>query len=321
MALTPRSFFKSPTLLVAAIVSAGIAMIGAAIFVSAFCTSERSTKCQRTAKQIDRLEPLRSASCNYVLAENGDNLANWAHQDWVDLAACFERAGDNDRAATTAAWGIGFYPTSEMLHNIRGYNLIVQEKYDEAVIALRVSLQSVETTDGTLQNNLAWAGLFASNLMTLSEARRHYEDSLALDGSSCEALHTGMWTEYGIASRSSGTSRDRAMATYIKLRQKYEPCLTRADHGDRMTRFEVAGAGILDHEMAKISMVQMFEKADSRAIAHSLEKIDPTLVKRSVSALELSHADIDDACEDIAPVRSALPACRKAMQAAISCNR
>ena len=168
-----------------------------------------------------------------------------------------------------------------------------------------------------MHNNLAWAGLFANETMTLSEGRQHYRNALR-QSASCEALHTGMWVEYGIASRSNGASRDAAIDTYWNLRGKYEPCTSRAYNGDRVTKYEVAGAGVLDAEMTKLGMVQMFERFHNIDEARIQWKdFDTTLVSNAVRGLDIRTAnDVQNACEDIAPVKSAQPECRKALLAA-----
>lgn len=318
MALTPRSILKSPTLLLTFIISAAMAMIGGGIFIAAFwsCpTSEARTVVVK--RSVDPLQPLRGGGCDHLMRENGSALVAWEHDDWVDLAGCFESHTEHRRAVTTAAQGLSYFHASERLHNIRGYNLIVLEEYEEAVVHLRVALQSVTPTHGVMENNLAWAGLFASDRMTLSEARRHYRNSLDRDGGSCEAVHTGMWVEYGVASRSTGATRDDAISQYNSLRARYEPCTSRVDNGDRIVGYEVAGAGILDGEIHKLTMVQMFERNE---IDRGFAPHRSNLVKRSVAAIDINRDEIDDACEDLAPVRSALPACRKAMRSAM-CGR
>lgn len=320
MALTPRSFLRSPTLLVAAIFSVAIAMLGSALFLSLFCTdSQEVPRCRKNARMIDQLAPYRNTACAYTLHGKSSSLGVWTEMEFVDLASCLERAGEADQAVNAAVLGLRHYPASEALHNIRGYNLIVQERHEEAVHALRSGLRAVgQPTTGTLQNNLAWAGLYASDTMTLSEARKHYQASLETDGSSCEALHTGMWVEYGVASRSSGSSRDAAIAAYQTLRAKYAPCTSRATYGDVWTKYEVAGAGILDTEIAKLSMIQLFERLhelDNEAQINWKE-FDNALVATSLRGLDIdTPAEVAAACDDIAPVRSAIPQCRKALGA------
>jgi hypothetical protein len=315
MAVTPRSFLRSPTLLVALIISAGMALFGATLFLWTF-SGGQPEGCHRTVAiaDIDPVASLRGGGCDHLLRDHGSALTTWQHDDWVNLATCFEGQSDHRRAASTAAQGLFYYPVSERLHNIGGYNLIVLEEYDEAVIRLRVALQSVTPTDGVLENNLAWAGLFASDRMTLSEARRHIQNSLDRGGS-CEAYHTGMWVEYAVASRSSGATRDDAIAAYSQLRANYEPCTSRVDRsGDRTTAYEVAGAGILDGEIYKLTMVQAFER---NQIDEGFPAYRSDLVGRSIGAMNISRTEIDSACEDIAPVRGALPACRKALSSAM----
>ena len=321
MALTPRSFFRSPALLVAAIFSVAIAMLGAAVCLSVFCTKRSNTAACKLTPPIDQLQYFRSSPCAHTLNPKPVSVAAWTEGEFVDLASCLEREGQAGLAVNASVLGLRYFPASEPLHNIRGYNLIVQEKYEEAVHALRAGLRAVgEPVMGTLQNNLAWAGLYASDTMTLSEARKHYQESLATEGSSCEALHTGMWVEYGVASRSSGASRDAAIAAYQTLRQKYAPCASRAAHGDQLTRYEVAGAGILDVEISKLSMIQVFERFHELDNAADIrwKDFDDSLVQVSLRGLEFhTTADIDEACEDIAPVRSAIPQCRKSLQATL----
>ena len=315
MAVTPRSFLRSPALIIALFISAGMALVGATLFLSVFCSATKQAP-KVVKVEIDPLSSLRGGGCDHLLRENGSVLSAWAHDDWVNLAACFEQQQDHRPAAQSAAQGLTYYPASERLHNVRGYNLIVLEEYEEAVTHLRVALQAVTPTDGVLENDLAWAGLFASDRMTLSEARRHIDNSLSR-GASCESYHTAMWVQYALASRSSGTARDNAISAYTQLRASYEPCTSRVDRGDQITGFEVAGAGILDGEIHKLTMVQMFERNE---MERGFAPYRSDLVARSLGAMDITRGEIDAACEDIAPVRSALPACRKALKSAL-CGR
>jgi hypothetical protein len=297
-------------LIVATIFSVAIALLGMAVFMSSF-QCQKKTECDRSQK-TDRLTYLHSGACDFEIRSAPGEMAAWSERDWIELATCFERDEDYRRATSTAAWGLGYYPSSEALHNVRGYNLIMQEKWDEAVIALRVGLRSVgQPTTGTMQNNLAWAGLFSDDRMTLSEAREHYRDSLDLEPNSCEALHTGMWTEYGIASRSSGSSRDAAMGAYRTLRAEYGSCTNRLRGADEWTAYEIAGTALMDEEMAKLSMIQMFESGERTtpqrfAINRQLMGDAFDVVHRT------APADVETTCSKIAPVRSAMPTCRKA---------
>lgn len=312
MALTPRSFFRSPLLIVATIFSAAIALLGVAVFMSTYCTEK--VECKRSMK-VDRLSYLKTGSCDRLIENAPPSIGTWTERQWVDLATCFEKAEDYPRATSTAAWGVGYFPSSEALHNIRGYNLIMQDKWDQAVISLRVGLRSVKPTTGTMQNNLAWAGLFSNDRMTLGEARDHYRASLAIEPNSCEALHTGMWVEYGIASRSSGTSRDASLEAYRALRSKYAPCTDRLAYGGEWTAYEIAGTGIMDGEVAKLAMIRMFESGQkARPGAFN---VDRRLVYGAMNRLDALGvtADIGEACSNIVPVRSALPACRQSVGA------
>lgn len=323
MALTPRSFLRSKPLMTAVVISAGMSIWGLNLFTNSL---QRSTPPPQTVvkqtftikdvKTVDRLAELRGEGCDHVIRQNGSVESMWSVADWSLMASCFEAQENNALAERTAARGLAYHPRSETLHNTRGYNLIVMEEYDRAVAHLRVALQAVRPTDGVLQNNLAWAGLFASDKMTLSEARRHYKASLR-HGGSCEAFHTGMWVEYGVAARSHGSARDAAIATYQGLRAKYEPCTSRVNQGDRTVGYEVAGAGILDQEMHKLKMVQLFER---NQIDDGFAPLQSSLVRRSMPAMRISKSQVADACEDIAPVKSAQPACRKALQSAFCGN-
>lgn len=314
MALTPRSFLRSPMLILALLISAGLAFAGSALFASVFC-SWNSPADEVVIHEIDQFEAFRGAGCDHLLNEFNPAAVAWTPQNWVALAVCFESQEDNQRAATVAAHGLSYHPASEDLHNIRGYNLIVLKQYDRAVTQLRAALQAVEPTTGTLQNNLAWAGLYASDRMTLSEARRHYKASLDL-GPSCEALHTGMWVEYAVASRSAGTARDEAIDAYNVLRSKYEPCTTRVRGGNQITAYEVAGAGILDGEIYKLEMVQLFERNKVEDLA-GFAPHRSNLVPLSLPAMDVAATGIEEACAEISPVKSAVPACRKALKSAM----
>ncbi len=319
MALTPRSFLRNPVLMIAAIVSALIALVGAAIFASAlFCSAEKPIKKCKKAKKVDPTLVYRTSVCGDQIAAAPMSPAQWSEGEFVGLASCLQQADEAELSVSASVLGLRHYPTSEALHNLRGIGLIEQEKWEEAVHALRGGLRAVgNPTTGTMENNLAWAGLYASDTMTLSEARQHYQNSLAVDPSSCEAIHTGMWAEYAVASRSHGQSRDAAIHAYRNLRSKYAPCTSRARFGDDITKFEVAGAGLLDTEMTKLAMVQMFERHDSLQNGRIHWKdFDSALLRTALVDVDIrNRAALDDACEAIAPVKSARPECRRALQA------
>ena len=75
MALTPRSFLRSPTMLVALLISAGIALLGSALFLATFCSKAEQTRTVVVKRTVDPLSALRGGGCDHLLRENGSALA------------------------------------------------------------------------------------------------------------------------------------------------------------------------------------------------------------------------------------------------------
>ena len=312
-----RPLLRSPAFLLAIVASTAIAAFGISLMFAVFgiCSAmEEDEYVLETTEVVRASDPLLGGGCDHLVRENGSELGLWTHDMWIDLSKCFDKRGELEQVQLAAAQGLTYFPESERLHNIRGVALIEMEEFARAVDHYRVSLQAVgQPTNDVMENNLAWAGLFASDRMTLSEARRHYRNALTRSRS-CETLHTGMWVEYAVASRSArGSSRAAAIKRYDELRSDYESCIGRLGNGTRLVAYEVAGAGILDAEMHKLTMIQMFELD---LLDDGFRPLEPVLVERSLPIMNITPMEIDEACADIAPVRSALPACRKTLREA-----
>lgn len=309
MALASRSLLQSKPFMVAMVLSGLIAAWGIQLVTPKGALVDTVPV---IAPSYDAFEGYRGHGCDAVLQQHGMVAAVWSSSAWISLASCFEAQKKHGFAASAAAGGLSYFPQHEVLHNIRGYHLIEQGEHEKAVAHLRAALQSVTPTDHVLENNLAWAGLFVPEKMTVGEARRHYRSAM-MHGVSCELLHTGMWVEYAVAVSTNGTQRDAAITQYQQLRAKYAPCTGRWQNGTKHTAYEVAGAGILDVEIHKLQMVQRFERNE---IIDGFAPLHSALVERTVRAMNLSPSDVAAACDEIAPVNTAKPACLKALTAA-----
>lgn len=200
-----------------------------------------------------------SGGCGYVVEEvvptchtvaSSDDQSMWNESDFVEVVACFDATENHHRALSTARAGLLRYPSSESLLNLRGYHEIELEQYENAVDTLRNGLSRVTPTNGVMENNLAWAGLWAPRKMDLYEARRLYVSSLSRDPSSCEAIHTGMWTEFAIASTGSEHVRRDAVGRYDALRARYNGCEQRMTSARPETVTEVVGTATMDFGLA-----------------------------------------------------------------------
>lgn len=136
-------------------------------------------------------------SCSNVAQANGDgeNPATWSEYEWYRYITCVEDTGDIQRAAGVASIAAKHYPTSEALVNTAGILFLKVDDYPRAERVLMDGAQSVQTTSGTLHNNLAWASLYTGNYNT-AMLRNWYRRALSHNPNSCELLHTGLMVEW-----------------------------------------------------------------------------------------------------------------------------
>lgn len=291
MAIAPRTVIRNPALLALTSLAA-TAVAAGGLFIMAFSCSKAPT--HHTVYEMP--------TCNYV-ADSQDQAA-WSEYDYVNVVSCFDDQNDHVSALNTARAGLQHYPSSEVLWNLRGYQEIELQDYEAAVATLRTGLTRVTPTNGVMENNLAWAGLWASRTMDLREARRHYTASLERDPSSCEALHTGLWTEYAVAVSKSDTERKDAMKRYDALRVRYSGCEQRLDPNNLNTVEEVLGAATIDFEMSRLDAgargPQVWAAARSSA----------NLARQALNtASSAGVQDVEALCAASTPVPSAQHAC------------
>jgi hypothetical protein len=166
---------------------------------------------------------------------------------------CFEARNDVRGVVRAASAGLEHHPQSEVLWNVKAYNQIRLGEHEAAEATLRTALETVTPTDGTMENNLAWAGLWTQ--MEMKEAKTLYVAALEKTPQSCEMIHTGLYIEFKIAQSDDRYERFWGLKNYKKLRKQYanNRCEDRIQNGEWTTLAEVAGVGLLDEEVEKMS--------------------------------------------------------------------
>ncbi|MEZ4458589.1 MAG: hypothetical protein R3E66_02455 [bacterium] len=285
MAIAPRTILKNPALL--ALTTLAVGAVGAGGMLALYLAS---VSCQYPAN-VQNFDP-----CAYTV-ESSDT-SRWTEREFVAHATC-DAGMDNDWGALdTAKTGLLRYPSSEVLLNIRGYHEINLGLYDEAVDTLRNGVARVTPSNGVMENNLAWAGLWAPRKMDLREARALYTRSLERDPNSCEAVHTGMWVEYAIAAKEGEAERRNAIKRYDTLRDRYDGCERRLAEPSEDRIQEVLGAATLDFEMSKLAAANNQTKP-AWARAHM-----STILARSAMTVARSEGmtDVDTLCSGATPI-------------------
>lgn len=306
MALSPRSLFKSPLVLLAATISLGLAAAGLFAFYALGTSCTNSKRVVRVVQTTD--------ACQQKMGDIEET--NWTEMQHAGLAECYTQRHNWMKGAQAADRGLQFYPNSEMLFNIKAYNQIQARQYDEAVDTLQEGLRRMKPASSVMENNLAWAGLWAPRDVSAEQSRILYRRALAKSPNSCETLHTGLWVEYAIAIKGNGAVRDAAVAQYQKLRQRYDGCEKRLDNNNRDTVHEVLGAGVLDLEMARLSP-RMNGNHPQWASKHNGWK----LIKGSLNRASVSNAGTTaEMCEMATPVDQAHHACVRAVERLTKCK-
>lgn len=287
MAITPRTILSSPA---PATVAAVSLLAFTALGTLAYKIAEDNAS-QRSMEVVHIQDQERM--CDGIREVLGPDKTDWSESDWVVYTSCFEQKNNSRMAVRVASQGLRFHPASETLYNMKGYHQIVLGEHAEAVSTLRKGLGSIgRPTNGVMQNNLAWASLWAPRELELDQARELYTKSLRYDGESCEAIHTGLWVEYAIAEQADGIEKYDAYKRFLDLRQDYEPCLDRAQTGEWRRVVEVVGATVLfediDQKLEPHNSVARFNRTD-RDGAEELRDVTEVLRERyrgvSINAL------------------------------------
>lgn len=206
---------------------------------------------QCDSSKVEQSGTVSSASvCQNVRRALGPDQSQWSERDWIRYASCFE-AKDNSRLTVKAAsQGLEHYPKSKPLYNIKGYHQITLDQHNRAVETLETGLKTVRTPHtGVLENNLAWASLWAPREMPLDRSRDLYQTALNKEPNVCAYVHTGLWVEYAASQKSNGVELFKSLRRFDQLRSSYEPCLSRLEHAEWKTVVEIAGAAVMFDEI------------------------------------------------------------------------
>jgi hypothetical protein len=305
MAITPRTILTTPA--TAAVAAASLFALTAA-GMYAFNACGASSCSRMSAVEVDFGAVEQADSC-LTMAERLGDRAGWTEFDWFQFASCYDVAKDSPRAVEAASEGIGYFPASEALYNLKGYHLILMRDHTRAVETLEEGMRQVGyPTSGTMPNNLAWAGLWVPRELKLDRARELYRLSLALDRNVCESLHTGMWVEFAIADQAQGMERADALRTLGELRSQYEPCRARYKSGDWTQMMEVLGAEVL--------------YADIDEQTGEVNASDLQVMQDLSSMLRSSHrgASIDSICREAVPTDNAHHRCVELVHASVQAH-
>ncbi len=265
--------------MVALLISAVIALFGFSLFTAVFMSCSKS----------ERLTVERPIRINSTLRSEAE---------WIREIAPMQ----NHRLAVMKSKdALNQYPRSEALSNLKAIHEIEGRRFHDAVSTLQRAKTVIAPTTGTMDNNLAWAGLWTGqNRLAL---QRSYTAALRFSGSDCNVIHTGMWVEYALAAENTGAIRERSILRYRALRHKYEGCEFRADNRNpNEFAYEVIGAGVLDQEISKLDVNK---RGVSRLVSVGLNKISKT-----ESPVEL--------CSKASPLLSLRKKCERAVRVSSS---
>ena len=311
MAITPRTVLTNPG--TAAIAAASLFALTAA-GMAMFTTCPNRAYNRAPCPTLDIAEEVMNP-CDGALDQMPMQRAQWSEYNWFMYANCFAQLEDSERVITEASAGIEYYPTSEALFNLKGYHLIQLDRHTEAVETLKLGLRRIgQPQQGTLENNLAWAGLWVPRELDLYQARALYKNALNKGQNVCEVIHTGLWVEYAVAEQSQGIERARALRTFSDLRERYAPCQGRYDDGDRDQLLEVLSALIafkdVDRELNKDARTaHVTEDCASKRLASDVaRKVHESY--RGVS--------VDEVCRDAVPLATAHHTCVEMVEQIVS---
>lgn len=315
MAITPRSIVQSPLVLFLTLASLGALALGGAMLFTIGCPTQQVSPCQfarhAATPQPDLFGALRSGPCGNLLNVFPASLDRWEQGYWEAVVACLDRQGDSQNLIRVADRALQRFPKAEALYNVKGFHELELRRYSDAVTTLETGLEQVgNPSNGILENNLAWAGLWESKRVDPLRARELYQSSLRRDPTSCEAIHTGLWVEYSVASSFPSGMSETAHQNYRELRNDYARCTSnRLEYGADDVIVEVLGAGVLDYEMERVDAHRRIEEGHRVVRRPDLAS---ALVGASLEeAFErFDRIAVDGLCDEAAPVRSALPACR-----------
>lgn len=272
--------FRSRPLMVALFISAIISFLGFSLFTAVFLPG------------------------NAVVTER---RMQWtpgekSEQQWIYDVKNASIANRFESAISIASQGLIDYPRSEALANLKAIHEIELRRFKSAVITLERARRVVTITDGTLDNNLAWAGLWTG--MNRDRLQNLYIAALMMENKSktksknkCETIHTGMWVEYVVASENTGATRLRAIDNFDSLRRAYDGCERRKVTNKDEYGYELVGAGLIEREMRGF-MLHHPSKFRSRLFELGRKKISWSITPKTI-------------CENASPLMSLRSQCEQ----------
>lgn len=298
MAITPRTIFSSAApATVAAVSLLAFTAVGTVAYMSA-------QQCERPDENLDKPASAAATGCQDLREVLGSDRAKWSEREWVQYANCFKRRHNARAAIDAASNGLNYYPNSASLYNIKGYHEITLDRYGAAIETLETGLERVESPyTGVLENNLAWAGLWAPREMSLDRARSLYRRALNKEPDVCAYLHTGLWVEYATARQASGVERFEAMRRFDNIRSNYASCLGRLEQGDWKTVAEIAGAAVMYSDLAE-GQNGVATEDDSGPTGEELLRDVASTVEHQYSGVS-----VDGLCSDAMPVATTHQTC------------
>jgi hypothetical protein len=286
MAITPRTLFKHPVVLLLAILCSASVVSGMAFL---FLEDEHDNACRDAV---------------------GGDVDHWMHHQWFAYGTCLLVDQEYETARRASDDAIERFPRSEGLVNVGAYAALELRDFEDAGVRLRRGMAQTGSPSGVLENNLAWTLLWTvddhptigSKLQVLHRARSLYQGSLR-KGQGCERIHTGLVVEFGLAHvYSEGGDRAKtvgvrdAVRRYSSLWGRYQGCVARVGIGDKDVVEEVVSAMVIDQEMGLIAGVQK----PCRQLAS---------LKTALQAGRRSGQLADDVCSQSLPLAAAHPAC------------
>lgn len=310
MAITPRTIFTNPAS--ATVMAASLfAFTAAGLYMFGDC----ATSCSRSEVSAATVVETSSA-CDDVRMSKTFDKSQWSEYDWFQYASCFDQHNASRKVVDVATQGLNYHPSSEALYNLKGYHLIELGEYEEAVRTLETGLRRVGvTSSGTMENNLAWAGLWVPREMDLHRARALYKRSMQREAGVCETIHTGMWVEYAISREARGLERAQALRAFNDLSVKYEPCQERYDDGDRTLLIEVLGAAVISEHVARELRANALLDGADRPGDMMMGNVARELRKR------YRGASIDALCREASPLATAHHTCVDMVDKAVTTQR
>ena len=296
MAITPRTILTSPAPATVAVISL---FFFTALGMMAL-SSQSGWDCQLRYAQAP------PSPCGQM-AQNMGAKSTWSEFSWVQYSYCYDEKGNSEGAIGAAAEGLQYYPASQMLYNLKGYHEIVLGQHSQAIDTLRTGMANVgHQSNGIMANNLAWAGLWEPRQMRLEEARELYLQSLARSPNVCETLHTGLFVEFAISSRSQGMQRYEDLRRFSQLRDRYRGCTSRIESGEWMTLVEVIGAGAIYTHVDQLQGDQ---------VDRSLRRATAIMVRN------FPEKSATEVCSEAMPMPDFYHQCVDAVQRAMRINR